>query len=271
MCVVYFRYQETDSWTGNNCPSNKRINQGTNTTSIPTSKNIISDCFKFQKSSFKMPCMQGIENIAVDEMRARESHGKDVNIALKNNIEAIILKWSYQVIFSADSKTLSEIIIPRLMKCSVKTLLKSWPLEQIQVQWLKLSSGGTNAGTWSHCLSKWGLTQPRIWLPSFSPQTVPTIPASRTWCLKWWQLCKKLWTSLCIWNHLLNSLRWAGQWSLIKCRSHIHTAATVFGRCFNVNSTFTARSGWLWPRQFWSIYLLRILNQQIEKFLNLGL
>ena len=29
-------------------------------------------------------------------MRVRESHGKDVNIALKNNIEAIILKWSYQ-------------------------------------------------------------------------------------------------------------------------------------------------------------------------------
>ena len=40
--------------------------------------------------------VQGTENMAVEEMRVRESHGKDVNIALKNNIEAIILKWSYQ-------------------------------------------------------------------------------------------------------------------------------------------------------------------------------
>ena len=40
---------------------------------------------------------QGIENIAADEIRARESHGKDVNTTLKNNIEGIILKWSYQV------------------------------------------------------------------------------------------------------------------------------------------------------------------------------
>ena len=41
--------------------------------------------------------IKGIENIAADEIRARESNGKDVNTTLKNNIEAIILKWSYQV------------------------------------------------------------------------------------------------------------------------------------------------------------------------------
>ena len=40
---------------------------------------------------------QGIKNLDIEEQRARESHGKDVNTALKNNIEAIILKWSYQV------------------------------------------------------------------------------------------------------------------------------------------------------------------------------
>ena len=40
---------------------------------------------------------QGIQNIEAEEIRARESKGKDVNTTLKNNIEAIILKWSYQV------------------------------------------------------------------------------------------------------------------------------------------------------------------------------
>ena len=35
----------------------------------------------------------------VQEERVRESLGRDVDMTLKNNIEAIVSKWSYQVGF----------------------------------------------------------------------------------------------------------------------------------------------------------------------------
>ena len=37
-----------------------------------------------------------MDDIAGEEVRVRESEGKEVNTVLKNNIEGIILKWSYQ-------------------------------------------------------------------------------------------------------------------------------------------------------------------------------
>ena len=40
--------------------------------------------------------VQGVDEIAGEEVRVRESEGKEVNTVLKNNIEGIILKWSYQ-------------------------------------------------------------------------------------------------------------------------------------------------------------------------------
>ena len=44
-----------------------------------------------------MCSIQGVEDIDIEERRARESEGKDIDTVLKNNIEGIILKWSYQV------------------------------------------------------------------------------------------------------------------------------------------------------------------------------
>lgn len=41
--------------------------------------------------------LQGCANIEEEERRVRESRGKDCDMALKNNIEGIILKWAYTV------------------------------------------------------------------------------------------------------------------------------------------------------------------------------
>ena len=39
----------------------------------------------------------GAAAIEDEERKVRESDGKKVNMTLKNNIEAIVSKWSYQV------------------------------------------------------------------------------------------------------------------------------------------------------------------------------
>lgn len=43
-----------------------------------------------------LPFPQGVADIDDEEKRVRESGGKEVDTILKNNIEGIILKWSYQ-------------------------------------------------------------------------------------------------------------------------------------------------------------------------------
>ena len=47
-----------------------------------------------------LPFPQGADNIDNEERKVRESHGKDVDTVLKNNIEAIVSKWAYQVWYS---------------------------------------------------------------------------------------------------------------------------------------------------------------------------
>ena len=44
-----------------------------------------------------LPFPQGADNLDAEEERVRESLGRDVDMTLKNNIEAIVSKWSYQV------------------------------------------------------------------------------------------------------------------------------------------------------------------------------
>ena len=44
-----------------------------------------------------LPFPQGAEGLDAEEERVRESHGREVDMTLKNNIEAIVSKWSYQV------------------------------------------------------------------------------------------------------------------------------------------------------------------------------
>ena len=44
-----------------------------------------------------LPFPQGADNLDAEEERVRESMGRDVDMTLKNNIEAIVSKWSYQV------------------------------------------------------------------------------------------------------------------------------------------------------------------------------
>lgn len=51
-----------------------------------------------KQSASNTYCVEGVEDIDIEERRARESEGKDIDTVLKNNIEQIILKWSYQVI-----------------------------------------------------------------------------------------------------------------------------------------------------------------------------
>lgn len=46
-----------------------------------------------------LPFPQGANNLDAEEERVRESLGKDADMTLKNNIEAIVSKWSYQVGF----------------------------------------------------------------------------------------------------------------------------------------------------------------------------
>ena len=44
-----------------------------------------------------LPFPQGAGNIDEEERRVNESKGKIVDTKLKNNIEAIVSKWAYQV------------------------------------------------------------------------------------------------------------------------------------------------------------------------------
>ena len=44
-----------------------------------------------------LPFPQGAANIDEEERKVRESDGKEVDTLLKNNIEAIVSKWAYQV------------------------------------------------------------------------------------------------------------------------------------------------------------------------------
>ena len=44
-----------------------------------------------------LPFPQGASNIDEEEKKVRESSGKEVDTLLKNNIEAIVSKWAYQV------------------------------------------------------------------------------------------------------------------------------------------------------------------------------
>ena len=44
-----------------------------------------------------LPFPQGAAMIDDEERKVKESNGKDVDTLLKNNIEAIISKWAYQV------------------------------------------------------------------------------------------------------------------------------------------------------------------------------
>ena len=50
------------------------------------------------KGKTLLPFPQGAaSDIAEEEIRVRESKGKDVNMTMKNNIEGIIIKWAHQV------------------------------------------------------------------------------------------------------------------------------------------------------------------------------
>ena len=44
-----------------------------------------------------LPFPQGAANIDQEEKKVRESDGREVDTMLKNNIEAIVSKWAYQV------------------------------------------------------------------------------------------------------------------------------------------------------------------------------
>ena len=57
------------------------------------------------KGKTLLPFPQGVANIDQEEERVRESKGEDVNMLLKNNIEGIIIKWTYQTeeVLSKDS------------------------------------------------------------------------------------------------------------------------------------------------------------------------
>ena len=48
---------------------------------------------------------QGANRIAEEERRVRESKGEECDMALKNNIEGIIIKWGYQVVMQHISST----------------------------------------------------------------------------------------------------------------------------------------------------------------------
>jgi hypothetical protein len=40
---------------------------------------------------------QGAARISEEEKKVRESQGEECDMALKNNIEGIIIKWAYQI------------------------------------------------------------------------------------------------------------------------------------------------------------------------------
>ena len=50
------------------------------------------------KGKTLLPFPQGAaSDIEDEEIKVRESDGKDVNLLMKNNIEGIIIKWAHQV------------------------------------------------------------------------------------------------------------------------------------------------------------------------------
>ena len=60
------------------------------------------------KGKTLLPFPQGAaDDIEDEEIKVRESDGKDVNLFMKNNIEGIIIKWGYQTeeVLSKDSAT----------------------------------------------------------------------------------------------------------------------------------------------------------------------
>lgn len=72
-----------------------------------------------------LPFPQDVSNIDEEEKRVSDSKGKDVDTRLKNNIEAIVSKWAYQVISNlSPSLYILLIYLFRLMRCSPKTQLK---------------------------------------------------------------------------------------------------------------------------------------------------
>ena len=57
-----------------------------------------------------LPFPQGAANIDEEERKVRESDGKEVDTMLKNNIEAIVSKWAYQVL-TKDCHLLLDIFV----------------------------------------------------------------------------------------------------------------------------------------------------------------
>ena len=74
-----------------------------------------------------LPFPQGAANIDEEERKVRESDGKEVDTLLKNNIEAIVSKWAYQVNIAASLPGLKCIISCdlRLTRSSVRTQQRS--------------------------------------------------------------------------------------------------------------------------------------------------
>ena len=70
-----------------------------------------------------LPFPQGASMIDDEERKVRETNGKDVDTLLKNNIEAIVSKWAYQV-FENFLKISPLISTFRLMKFLQRIQLK---------------------------------------------------------------------------------------------------------------------------------------------------
>ena len=73
-----------------------------------------------------LPFPQGAANIDEEERKVRESDGKEVDTLLKNNIEAIVSKWAYQVQPARGALYRDIVCDLRLTRSSVRTRQRSW-------------------------------------------------------------------------------------------------------------------------------------------------
>ena len=72
-----------------------------------------------------LPFPQGAANIDEEERKVRESDGKEVDTMLKNNIEAIVSKWAYQVL------TTNIFYWPHLCICQIDEVLSKDSAEEL--------------------------------------------------------------------------------------------------------------------------------------------
>ena len=100
-----------------------------------------------------------------DEARLAEVEGPNsVNIILKTNIEAIIIKWTHEVSRSR-RQFITELLCGRWMRLFAWRARRSWRRAAPPAPWRSSSSGRRAPATWRVCMSSSLPATPRPWQP----------------------------------------------------------------------------------------------------------